>query len=264
MHRWPLLVCQAPLADASGLILPEEPSLRDAALETVAQIAQEQTQQLGTSFLIFDYLDEKETKYTGWPKSCIAATISDPGTYLTVAWNDFDSYLNHLSRKNRKHYRQNCRYANELGVEITLHSEVTDIDSTIVLTRNVEKKHRSAPYPWTRGLLENAAMVDATWIAAKIGSRLVGCELVMNDAGAYCVKALGLDYDVPYIYFLLGYADIRYAIEKGSHILRWGSGAYDAKRRLGFQMEDNNYIVFTSRSPSLQRIGHWMAQREIN
>jgi predicted Rossmann-fold nucleotide-binding protein len=104
-------------------------------------------------------------------------------------------------------------------------------------------------------------MVDATLVTATIGNRLVGSELVMNDAGVYCVKALGLDYAIPYVYFILGYADIRYAIEKSARILRWGSGVYDTKRRLGFQLESNNYIVFTGGSPSLQRLGHWIAQR---
>jgi predicted N-acyltransferase len=258
-HR-PLLVCRAPLVDTAGLILPEEQLLREAALEIIALVAREQAQQLGASFLIFDYLGEKAAKYAGWPKPFEAATLSDPGTYMTITWKDFDSYLNHLSRKSRKHYRQNCRYAAELGIEITLQSEVTDIDRTITLTRNVEKKHHSAPYPWTERLLENAGMVDATWIAARVGDRLVGSELVMSDAGVYCVKALGLDYDFPYVYFVLGYADIRYAIEKGARILRWGSGVYDTKRRLGFQLENNTYTVFVGNGPLLQKLGCWTAK----
>jgi predicted N-acyltransferase len=262
LRRWPMLVCRAPLADTSGLVLPEEPSLCRSALGTIARMALEQAQQNEVSFLIFDYLGEKEAKYTGWPEAFTAATISDPGTYLAIAWEDFDSYLNRLSRKMRKHYRQDCIHASRLGIEITLQPAVADIDRAIALTRNVEKKHRSAPYPWTQGLLENAGMVDAAWVAATIGSRLVGGELVMDDAGVYCVKALGLDYDVPYVYFMLGYADIRYAIERGARVLRWGSGAYDAKRRLGFQLEDNNYIVFTSGSPRFQQLGHWSAQVE--
>jgi predicted N-acyltransferase len=258
-HR-PLLVCRAPLVDSSGLILPEEQALREAALKIVSRVAQEQAQQFWASFLLFDYLGEEETQYAGWPETFLPTTISDPGTYMAIAWRDFDSYLRHLSRKGRKHYRQHCRQAAELGIEVTLQPEVTDMDRTIRLTRNVEKKHRSAPYPWTEGLLENADMVDATWITARIGGRLVGSELVMNDAGVYCVKALGLDYSVPFVYFMLGYADIRYAIEQGARILRWGSGASDAKRRLGFQFEDNNYVVFSGSGPLFQRIGRWTAR----
>jgi predicted N-acyltransferase len=260
----PLLLCQAPLADTSGLILPEKPSLHAAALKTIARAAQEQAQRLGASFLIFDYLGGRETKYTGWSESFAAITISDPGTYMTIAWRDFDSYLSHLSRKTRKHYRQNCRHAAELGIEITLQPKVINIDRIVELTRNVERRHRSALYPWTRGLLENAGMIDAALVAATIENRLVGSELVMSDAGVYVVKALGLDYDVPYTYFMLGYADIRYAIEKGARILRWGSGVYDTKRRLGFQLENNNYIVFAGGTPSLQRLGHWIAQMVVD
>jgi predicted N-acyltransferase len=262
LHRWPLLVCRVPLADTHGLILPEEPSLHTAALRAVVRAAQEQAQQHRASFLIFDYLREEQTRYACWPGVFTAIRFSDPGTYLAIAWADFDGYLNHLSRKRRKHYRQDYRHASELGMEITLQSTVKDIDRAVALTRNVERKHHSSPYPWTKELLENAAMVNAAWVAATVKDRLVGGELVMDDAGVCCVKALGLDYSVPYVYFMLGYTDIRYAIEKGAHILRWGSGAYDTKRRLGFQLEDNNYALVAAESLWLQWLGRWVAQME--
>jgi predicted N-acyltransferase len=262
LRRRPLLMCRTPLVDASGLILPEEPSLRDAILRTVTQAAQGQAQAHRVSFLIFDYLGSDDAEHIGGIYDFAVGTFSDPGTYLAIAWPDFDSYLSQLSRKTRKHYRQNCRLAEELGLEIVVRPAVGDVERAMDLIGNVERRHRSSPYPWTRELLENAGMVDAVWIAAELSGRLVGGELVMGDAGVYCVKALGLDYTVPHVYFLLGYADIQYAIERRARRMRWGSGAHDVKRRLGFQLEDNNHLAFTGGSRLFQALSRWGARSE--
>jgi len=45
----------------------------------------------------------------------------------------------------------------------------------------------------------------------------------------------------------LGYEGIRLAIEKKKRLLRWGSGAYDLKRRLGFELENNNNALLAGR-----------------
>jgi hypothetical protein len=93
-------------------------------------------------------------------------------------------------------------------------------------------------------MLEKSSMVGAALLTASVSDRLVGCELILADNGTQMVTALGLAQDFRHAYFLLGYADIQYAIEKRIHILRWGSGAYEAKRQAGFELEKNNNIVF--------------------
>ena len=103
-------------------------------------------------------------------------------------------------------------------------------------------------------MLENSGMVGAVWLTAIVNDRLVGCELVLDDNGTQMVTALGLAQDFRHAYFLLGYADIRYAIEKGMHTLRWGSGAYEAKRQAGFWLEKNNNFVFCGISPLFYQV----------
>jgi hypothetical protein len=105
-------------------------------------------------------------------------------------------------------------------------------------------------------------MVDAAWLAARVGGRLVGCELLLGDQGYWFVTGLGLDYSTDYVYFLLGYSDIQYAIGRHARVLRWGSLTYDVKRRMGFELETNNNLVFTGRGDWARRFGGWLAQRE--
>jgi predicted N-acyltransferase len=262
LRRWPLLLCQAPLAENTSLILPDDPSLREAALETIATVALDQAQEHKVSFLGFVYLEEHEARYAGWPGAFAAVELPEPGTRMTIQWPDFESYVRHLSKSERKHYRRNCRRADRLGVQIKLHPGVTAVDEALGLIKNLERRYKAPPIPWTRRLLENATMVDTTWVAAEAEGRLVGCELMLGDQGTWFVTGLGRDYDFPYVYFVIGYAGIRHAIEGGGRALEWGSAAYDVKRRLGFELKSNNYIAFAGRGPILHRLGRWVARRE--
>jgi hypothetical protein len=83
----------------------------------------------------------------------------------------------------------------------------------------------------------------------------------LGDGGARIMTLLGRDYGVDYAYFQLIYTAIRCAIEEGAGFLRGGSGAYDMKQRLGFQLESSNYIVFSGGGKVLQKFGRWAATK---
>lgn len=256
LRRWPLLVCRVPLANISGLILPDPP-LRDTALKTITQIAQDQAQQCQASFLLFDYLEGHETQWAGWSDAFTPATVTDPGTRLVITWPDFESYLKHLRKSVRKDYRRHRNRAADLSIEVAHYPTVTSVDEAMVLIRNVEKHHNSPPNPWARAVLENAHVVDATWLTVEAEGQLVGCGLTLGDGGIRFLALLGLDYDVRYAYFQLVYAAIRCAIEEGTRILRGGGGAYEMKQRLGFQMESNDHVTFAASNRGLR----WVARR---
>lgn len=255
IRRWPLLICRAPLTSVSGLVLPETP-LRDTALRTIAQVAQDQARQHRASFVIFDYLPGLET---GWPETFSSVKLSEPGTCLPIAWPDLTSYLKHLSKSTQRDYRRKCGRAADLGLQVTSHQAVTVNGEVMALIRNVERHHHTAPNPWVQAILENAGMVDATWLTATLEDRLVGCGVVLSDANAGVATLLGLDYQVQYIYFQVLYAAIRCAIEKGLQALRGGSGAYEIKQRMGFQLEDNNRVAFAANNRTMQWLGRWMS-----
>ncbi len=252
-RRWPLMICRAPLSSTSGLTLPDPP-LRAAALEAIVAAALEQARAHHASFLLFDYLRTEEMNLAARSDRFTGVTIPDPGTCLPIRWTDFESYLQDLSQKTRKNYRRNCRAGEGLEIKVNRQQTVTDIDAAIPLIRNVEARHDSAPNPWVRGMLEHADWVDSVWLTATKNGRLVGCELMLGDRETWLVTAPGRDYSVSYVYFLLGYADIRFAIETGAQALRWGSCAYETKRRLGFQLEDNNHTVITANNRLLRAL----------
>jgi predicted N-acyltransferase len=261
LRRWPLLICQSPLsstAATSGLILPDPPQ-HEAALRTIAEVAQDLLRKNRGSLCTFSYLEQGETRWSGWPQGFLRGRTPGPGTCLTITWPSFEGYLAHLGKKQRYNLRRNMRLASERGIEIKLYPTVQDVDGAMGLHQNVNRRHRSRAVPWMRGAMEHAEMVDRVWLTAEVEGRMVGCELMLGDRDAWLVTGLGLDYAVQYAYFVLGYADIRYAIERGARLLRWGSLTYEVKERLGFEAEGNNYDVFFGRGP-FHRMGSWMAE----
>lgn len=240
-HR-PLLICRSPLADTSALLLPGEP-LRDTALTALAQVAQEQYKKQKCSFLVFDFLLTEQLKYTGWTPGLEPITVSEPGTYMPMEWDSFETYLEAGNKKDRQHYKKSVKEAEEAGLVLTKNRTIADIDAALQLIRNVSIWHGSAVNPWMRGLLENFSMIDGTWLELRKEGKLVGCGAVLRDNKFQLATALGLEDDVPGGYFYLLYAALQEAFEHNVRLVRFGTGAYDVKRRLGFHLEDTNHAM---------------------
>jgi len=94
-----------------------------------------------------------------------------------------------------------------------------------------------------RAMLENIKMINGTWLEAHIDKKLVGCGLILEDQHVQLTTGLGLADNVPYVYFLLIYASLEAAFTRKVELLRWGTGAYDVKQRLGFELEQNNNSI---------------------
>lgn len=249
-RRWPLLVCRSPLSNSSGLVLPESP-LRAPALLALANLAREQLRQQAGSFLLFDYLSEAESDLPGWRGDFLPFNVSDPGTILYNRWESFDDYLASGNKKDRQHYKRALREARQLGIEITQMLTVEKLHDALELIRQVEARHGSPPNPWARAMLEHLAMVDGIFLEAKIKDRLVGCGILFEDEQTQLTAALGLAKDVPFVYFQLLYASLQIALEHRVVALRWGSGAYQVKQQLGFDLELNHFVRVHGRNPLL-------------
>lgn len=240
-HR-PLLICRSPLADTSALLLPGG-EMRDVALSALANVAQEQFKKQKCSFLVFDFLLTEQLKYPGWTPGLEPITVSEPGTYMPMEWESFEAYLEAGNKKDRQHYKKSVKEAEEAGLVLTRHTAIADIDAALQLIQNVSIWHGSAPNPWMRGLLENFAMIDGTWLELRKEGKLVGCGAVLRDNKFQLATALGLEDDVPGGYFYLLYSALQEAFENNVRLVRFGTGAYDVKRRLGFHLEDTNHAM---------------------
>jgi hypothetical protein len=241
-HR-PLLVCRSPLADTSALLLPGG-ALHDEALSALSQAAQEEFKKQRCSFLVFDYLLTEQLRYP-WPRGYEPITVSEPGTFMPMEWENFEAYLESGNKKDRQHYKKSVKEAEDHGLVLSKHRSVSDVETALALIKNVSIWHGSAPNPWMRGLLENFSMIDGTWLELRKEGKLVGCGAVVRDNNFQLATALGLEDDVPGGYFYLLYAALQEAFEHKVRLVRFGTGAYDVKRRLGFHLEDTNHAMVT-------------------
>jgi hypothetical protein len=245
LQRWPLFACETPLACVSGLILPES-SDRALALEKISRTARELAVQSGAAYALFGYIDRQDAVQTTWPETYSPVSYSDAETSLDVLWPDFESYIKHLAKSTRRNIRLHNKEADKLAIAIQIQPSVTAIDEAMTLIQNVETHHQVGHRPWARAMLQNASMVDSRWISARIGDRLVGCCSLYSDGYAQTATLLGLDYSYPqsiYVYYQLIYAAIRCAVENGCKKLYGGGGAYELKRRLGFQKLPDDYLM---------------------
>jgi len=246
LKRWPLFICRSPLANATGLIIPKGTERIDI-LSALAQVAVQETIPKGASFVVFDYLSEEETR--GWPPAFSVAQVSDPGTIMQNRWDSLEAFLADGNKKDRQHYKRTLREAEKLGIRLKRYNKVPDIENALALIQNVDKIHGNAPNPWMRGLLANINEIDGSWLEARINNRLVGGGLILEDNAAQMTTALGLAENAPYVYFMLIYASLELAFKKKVRLLRWGSGAYDIKQRLGFSKMNDNYVIATGTNP---------------
>ena len=242
LKKRPLLICRSPLADTSALLLPGGDE-RDLALAAITKIAREEFKKQRCSFLVFDFLLTEQLRYPGWPAGFEPVTLSEPGTYMPIQWENFKTYLDEGVKKDHQHFKEQLKLAEDNQLMLTKHSSVTDVEASIRLIRNVSIWYGSAPSPWIRGLLENFSMVDGTWLELHKEGKLVGCGAIVRDNQFQLFTALGLEDDVPGGYFYLHYAALQEAFENNMKLVRFGSGAYDVKRRLGFHLEDTNHAM---------------------
>ena len=254
LKRWPLLICRSPLSYTTGLILADE-RRRPEILSEFAKAALIAASQLGASFVIFDYLSKANTH--NWPRHFSVISTLDPGMNMENQWASMDEYMASGRKKDRQHYKRVLREAEKLGIKIDRYLLAENIDDTLPLIRNVERGHGALPNPWARQMLEHMEMVNGSFLTATIDNQLVGCGLVMEDNDSQMTGMLGLAENIPYVYFMLVYESLNLAFEHKVHLLRWGSGAYDVKQRLGFSFEDNGSLAFTAVNPYLQRILQW-------
>jgi hypothetical protein len=224
-RRYPLLICRSPLASTTGLLLPQA-GVREEAEALLMAAARE------------------ELKRLQMPK---------PGTSMEIKWPGFQSYLDHHTKR-RRHYGKTLAGAEQLGLTVTKHRSVTDPHTARQLIEKVLIKHGTPFNPWMPSFLENLGMIDSTWIEVRQGDRLVGCAATLRDGGTQFGAALGFDDSIVHLYYLLMYETMRDAFEHGVKTLRLGSGAYDFKRNLGFELEYNNHVGVLNANP----LSNWL------
>jgi predicted N-acyltransferase len=257
IRRRPLLECQSPLAQAPGLVLPDHE--REACLSIIMEVALTEMRRRRVSFLVWNYLDERDVRCPAWPQSFVKIRMSERRTWMDIVWQNWKEYSNDLGRETRRSYRRNCRDAAEQGIQVKWRSLSEtplgdlSLDEGLRLIRQVEVHHGTSPCPWARALLQHAGMADGTWLEARIGDKLAACCIMLADRDVWMATLMGRDYGVRYAYFVLFYKVIECAIVAGARVLVGGTGNYDFKHRMGFRLLPRHHVVMAA-PPAVKRL----------
>lgn len=260
--RWPLLNCSSPLATTGGLILPDSADAADM-LSLMMKELREIMQREQVSFVTFDFLNGKQSDQIEARSEMLPIALPEQGTQLQIRWSTFEDYLKILSKNDRKSYKRAVRKAERLGITVRALPKVNEIDTAMNLITAHDERYKTLTLPWARLMLEKAPMVDAIWLAAYVGEKLIACGLLLGDQGTWLATGLGRDHNYDYAYFVLGYEAIRHVIESHGKTLRWGTGAYEYKKRLGFELEDNHFVCFQARNPAIDWIFRKLAGKLV-
>jgi hypothetical protein len=231
--------------------------LRGKTLAALSQAALAVARQKRCLMLVFDFLDRGESQ--DWPNGFLSLQVPDPGTVMQNRWDSIEAYLADGDKKDRQRYKRTLREAEKLNIRIERTKIVPDLNAALELIHNVDRRYNNPPNPWVRGLLENLEMVDGTWFEVRQNGILVGGGAIFEDNETQLTTALGLAEAIPYAYLLLTYASLEEAFNSKVRLLRWGSGAYEIKQQLGFELETNNFIVVSSGNPILGKLSQWLA-----
>lgn len=261
MVRRPLVTCQTAVAGLSGLFAGPEPGHPGSGLGGLAAGMIDVLEEARGSFLIVPYLAPLTAASPAWGAGFLSVSMP-PNTYLPIRWSTFPEYLAGLPQGVRKDYRRKRNQAIRLGLGTQIRLEPPQPGRARDLIRSVERKHRAAPLPHLDALIAARPVPGGKWIVVEREGETVGCGLILRDRRWLVLTALGIADDSPNVYFELLFGAIAHAIESGAAGVFGGGGAYDFKRRLGFQPTEETRVLFYARNPRLRRLGAWLAERE--
>lgn len=247
----PLVVCRTALhTNHTGIFLPADPVQREHVLAEIRCVAVELVHRQHGSFFLADYLSPTEIDYP-WDNFYRLKDFLNAGTRLDVEWDTFNDYLDVRGKKMVKNVRNNTRLAQAAGVTISVEHETISPDQILGLI-DIQRKHYGTPFNRTEIRRSIKALsclpeVNRRWMTAHCNGRLVSSELLLFDEEnrAVTVALYASDHEVRYAYFLLCYEDLRYCIEDlRAKTIFYGSHNYEFKRRMGFENDLRNHLVF--------------------
>ncbi len=242
-YQRPLFLCEIPVVEANGLVLPEEPELKAAAMAKILDGAEKIAVQQKCSFVVFGHLSaELDGEFP--PAANYHSVRLFPGTMLDLQGvTNYEAYLERLNKKQRKNIRRNRSSALEGGAKIVRRGHM-DAELAFSLASNVGEKHNAPLRKETKRHFASIEMVESCWLTVEIAGKVVGFDLLLGDQGVWKVKATGNDYSADNIYFLLSDEDVRFAIDQGARMLHAGTHLYHVKHRLGYEIREDGFVRY--------------------
>jgi|GEM_PF-1633379 len=270
LRRRPLLACRTALDTThAGIFMPSDPNCWAELMAEIRRAAVDLLHRQHSSFFVADYLSPVEMDYP-WGDFFVLKDFhfQNAGTYLTVKWESFGAYKADLKAQGKKAYRNikdNTRHAVEAGISISLQREAPPL-AEILRLQAIHAKHYHQPFtPARTTRTVNATPVlpenNCRWALAHCNGELVAYKLLLfDDANRVAYATLyASDHKTEYAYFLMSYEDIQYAMDHWrAQTIFYGSEGYEFKRRMGFELDTRDQLVFYPAGRIERTVASWL------
>lgn len=255
LKRRPIITCRSPFRTSyKGFFLPEDVELRQKVLAELLKIAYQLAKKYKASFILADYLNEEELNYD-WGDFIKLDNFAKEGNILNVRWQNYEEYLRYIrsmSKRRKRNILANTRKAEGSGISVEFGHEIVSRPDYMRLQKaNTENYGLTFQHAHADRFLTTveSALPDENkiWVTAYHNGKVVGCELLIFDTINRVCKPIfyGRDYDIPLVYVYMAYEDVRHSIETlKATVVNYDSDANEFKRRIGFEADYRNKLVF--------------------
>lgn len=201
-----------------------------------------------TDLIIFkNLLDQSMLKYLG--KHGFFCIESLPNSIINCDFSSFEDFLNSLDARKRRNIKSKLRKAKNVGYDVQIKlGEDLDLDKVFTLFEN---NYLKSKYKFERisiGLFRH--------LIEKLDRKIIWINILENNypvASSCCyieknllvMKRIGTDYSssIPFLYFILHYETIRYAIQNSLKSIKLGPTAYEAKKEMGASLQSTYLLI---------------------
>lgn len=172
-----------------------------------------------------------------------------PNSIIGCDFVSFEEFLKSLDTKKRRNINSKLRKAQSFGYDVQVkYGRDLDLDNIFPIFEN---NYFKSKYKFERlniGLFRH--------LIEKLDRQIIWINILEKDyvvASSFCylennslvMKRIGTDYSssIPFLYFILHYKTIKYAIQNYFESIKLGPTAYLAKREMGAYLQDTFLLI---------------------
>jgi predicted N-acyltransferase len=182
-----------------------------------------------------------------------------PNSIVKCDFSSFSEFLNSLDARKRRNINSKLKKATAIGynVQVKEGNEYNVANGFQLFENNYlksEHKFERLNISLFYNLVNNLGE-DVIWISIYKNNFLVASAICYIENKSLVMKRVGINYSspIPFLYFILHYETIKYAIQKNLKFIKLGPTAYEAKKEMGAYLQ-TTYLFVQHRNLILNKI----------
>ncbi|MBG1261240.1 GNAT family N-acetyltransferase [Nostoc commune] len=172
-----------------------------------------------------------------------------PNSIINCDFSSYEYFLNSLDARKRRNINSKLRKAKNVGYDVQIKfGNDLDLDNLFILFENSylksKYKFERINIGLFRYLIEKLDR-EIIWINILENNYPVASSCCYIEKNSLVMKRVGIDYSssIPFIYFILHYETIRYAIQNSLKSIKLGPTAYEAKKEMGASLQSTYLLI---------------------